>query len=126
MTILFIYLQRILALMMAIINLLGLQNDTVTVDLYSNPSSGYVWEYDFDKSGILTLSETHYSADPFSMLTSGGGGTRSFTFRAIGSGTVRVTFQYVKFIGLEKSVASRYIYTYSVATDGTISLYSIQ
>lgn len=119
-------LQKILALMVAIVNMLGLTNDTVTVDLYSNPSSGYVWEYEMDRAGVMTLVETHYYSDPFSMLTSGGGGTRSFTFRAVGSGTVRITFRYVKITGLEKVTASQYIYTYNVGTDGTISLYSIQ
>lgn len=126
MTALFSCLQKIIALMLAIVNMLGLTNDTVTVELYSNPSSGYVWEYEMDRTGVMTLIETHYDSDPFSLLTNGGGGKRSFTFRAVSSGTVHITFRYVKIIGLEKVTASRYIYTYTVGTDGTISLYSIQ
>lgn len=126
MAVLFSSLKRFLAFLTAIAALLGLNADTVTVELYANPISGYAWEYSLDTYGVLSLTETHYAPDSASILAGKGGGIRSFTFRAVGSGTVNITFQYVKVIGLERVVASRYIYTYTVGTDGKISLYSIQ
>ena len=126
MVILFGYLRRLVAILTALMSLLGIETNTITVDLYANPSSGYSWEYSFDKSGVLALNDSYYTPDPGSILTGRGGGTRHFIFKSVGSGTVRVTFEYVKEIGTERTVASRYIYTYNVATDGTISLYSIQ
>ena len=115
-----------IAFLSALISLLGIETNTVTVELYANPSSGYNWEYSFDKSGILVMNDSYYKPDTASILTGRGGGTRYFVLKSTGSGTVRVTFEYVKNINSQRIVASRYIYTYNVATDGKISLYSIQ
>lgn len=126
MTVLLDYVRLMVALLSAVIELLSINIHTVTVELYSNPTSGYAWEYSFDNSGVLALTDTHYTPDAANILSGKGGGTRSFTFCSLNSGSVRVTFKYVKIIGTERIVASQYIYTYDVAQDGTISLRSIQ
>lgn len=123
MTALFVLLQRLVALMMAVISMLGLKTNTVEVELYANPTSGYSWEYSYDRTGVIALSEIYYLPDTSAIL-SGGGGTQKFTFRAVGSGTVNVTFRYVKNIG--KDVASTYVYTYSVDESGEITLLNTQ
>ena len=88
---LFAFLQQLISIMMAIISLLGLKTNTVDVELYANPTSGYTWEYSYDQKGILTLSDSYYLPDPSAILSSGGG-TQKFTFKAIGTGTVNITF----------------------------------
>lgn len=124
MTALFSLLQQLIALMMAIINLLGLNNNNiVTVELYTNPSSGYSWEYSYDRIDVLVLSDNNFIPDSSAIL-SGGGGTQVFEFRALSSGTVNITFSYVN--KNDKSVASEYIYTYTVDDTGKITLQSIQ
>lgn len=123
MTSLFVLLQQLIAIMLAIINLLGLQTNTVEVELYANPVSGYNWEYSYDKTGVLTLSETYYLPDTSEIL-SGGGGTQKYVFRAVGSGTVNITFEYVN--NFTDEVASTYVYTYSVDESGEITLQNIQ
>ncbi|MBO5935315.1 MAG: protease inhibitor I42 family protein [Clostridia bacterium] len=124
MTALFSLLQQLVALMMAIINLLGLNNkNIVTVELYTNPSSGYSWEYSYDRIDVLVLSDNNFIPDSSAIL-SGGGGTQVFEFRALSSGTVNITFSYVN--KNDKSVASEYIYTYTVDDTGKITLQSIQ
>lgn len=124
MTALFSLLQQIVALIMSIISLLGLNNkNIVTVELYTNPSSGYSWEYSYDRIDVLVLSDNRFAPDTSAIL-SGGGGTQVFEFRALSSGTVNITFSYVNKI--DKSVASEYIYTYIVDDTGKITLQSIQ
>ena len=120
------FLRRVVVFLTALVSLLGIETTTVTLELYSNPASGYEWEYNFDKSGILTVSDSYYTPDPASILTGRGGGKTHFVLKSLGSGTVRVTFEYVKKTVSERIVASTYVYTYNVSTDGIISLYSIQ
>ena len=120
----FTLLRQLISLVMAIVSLLGVKTtNTVDVELYANPTSGYMWEYSYDKTGIITLSEEYYLPDPSAILSSGGG-TQKFTFRAIGAGTVNVTFKYVNKI--TKETASTYVYTYSVDETGKINLLSVK
>lgn len=125
MTALFSLLQQLVALIMAIISLLGLNNNksTVTVELYTNPSSGYSWEYSYDRIDVLILDEDRYIPDTSAIL-SGGGGTQVFSFRAINSGTVNITFRYVNQI--TDNIASEYVYTYVVDDAMNITLQSTQ
>ena len=125
MTIIFSLLQGLVSVILALFNLLGLQINTTTVELYANPSSGYEWEYSMDEQGILSLNETHYTPDSDSIINGKGGGTQYFTFRALNSGTVNITFEYVKYDRNQKIVASTYVYTYIVDNSGRIALYSV-
>lgn len=120
---LFSLLRKLVSLMIAVMSLLGLNKSTVTVELYTNPASGYLWEYSYDDTGILTLSESYYIPDSSAIL-SGGGGTQNFEFSAVSSGTVNITFRYISKI--DSTVASEYIYTYIVDHAGNITLQSIQ
>lgn len=122
MTRLFIYLHRLVALIAALFSLLGINKNTETVELYANPASGYNWEYSYDKNGILTLTTNNYTPDLSSIGS--GGGTQEFTFKALASGTVNITFEYVKI--QDGTVASKYVYTYHVDTNGNITLQGVQ
>ena len=125
---LFIWLQKIILLLTALINLFNFNTntETVSVDLYANLSSGYVWEYEFDNEGILIMTETKYTPDAATVLQGRGGGTRTFKFRAVDSGTVRIKFNYVKTVAGKKQSVSQYIYTYDVDKDKKITLCSVQ
>lgn len=126
MVIIFTLLKVLVSFLLAFVNILGLQVNTTTVELYANPSSGYEWEYSMDEQGVLTLNDTHYSPDTGSIINGKGGGTQYFTFRAVDSGTVNIKFEYVKYSGSERIVASTYIYTYIIDSYGGIALYSVQ
>lgn len=121
-------LLKIFTIFIAIISTLNIDTSAnkTSVELYTNPASGYIWEYSMDKIGVMTLVDTDYSSDSGSILTGKGGGTKTFTFRSIQSGTVNITFRYIKYEGFEKIIATEYIYTYDVAENGTISLRCIQ
>ena len=117
-------LKQLIALVMAVVSLLGIKTTSaVDVELYANPSSGYMWEYSYDKNGIVALTDEYYLPDPSAILSSGGG-TQKFTFQAIGPGIVNITFRYVDTLG--KDIASTYVYTYSVDETGEIELISVK
>ncbi len=122
MALIFTYLRILIAFLMALIKLLGFGAETVDIELYADPSSGYYWEHSYDKDGILILSGTHYVPDTAAIFS--GGGKQKYTFREIGEGTVNITFKYIK-IGSDE-VASKYVYTYHVADDGTITLLNVK
>lgn len=126
MVLVFSLLKGLVSILLAIIHIFGIQFNTTTVELYSNPSSGYEWEYSFDETGIMTLNETHYTPDSASIIAGKGGGTQYFTFRALHRGTVKITFEYVKYTDFERIVASKYVYTYIVDDSGAIALYQVQ
>lgn len=126
MFILFGILQQVLALLLAILNIFSFNFRTVSVDLYTNPSSGYTWECECDEEGILVLVDSHYSPDAATLFKGKGGGQRTFTFAALGSGTVKVKFDYVKIGDPSGKSVSQYIYTYSVDDDGNITLCNTQ
>lgn len=126
MTAVFTLLKWTITLFAALLSLFNLNAPKTTVELYYNPASGYKWEYEMDKDGILSYSESHYSPDSGSALTGKGGGTQHYTFKVKGPGTVNITFRYYKYENAKKVVSSQYIYTYVVADDGTITLKNIQ
>lgn len=123
MNVLFTLLRQLVSIMLAVVSMLGLNKSSTTVELYTNPASGYSWEYSYDDTGILILSKSYYVPD-YSAILSGGGGTQTFEFNAVSSGTVNVTFKYTSKI--DSTVASEYVYTYIVDEAGNITLHSIQ
>ena len=118
--------RRIMSLFAALLSLLNFNSQKTNVELYHNPSSRYIWEYEMDKSGILSYSDSHYTPDSGSVLSGKGGGTKYYTFKAIGTGTVNITFRYYRYEKTEKIVASQYVYTYIVDKDGVITLKNLQ
>lgn len=123
---LFSILQRLLVLLVALLNLLGLTAHTTTVDLYANPSSGYEWECSFDEDGILVLTDSYYTPDASTIFTGKGGGTRTFKFKALNSGNVKVTFDYIKKDNKETISVSQYTYTFHVDENGIITECGVQ
>ncbi len=123
---LFQILKRVFSIMFALFNLLNLNAPKTDVELYSNPASGYTWDYEMDNVGILTCSDSRYTADKGSVLTGKGGGTQKFTFKSLSEGTVNITFTYYKYNGLKKEIASTYVYKYVVSADKSIKLISIE
>jgi inhibitor of cysteine peptidase len=72
---------------------------TYTVELSSNGSTGYSWAYTMDPAGIIEEVSQAYTPDDADTganhpIKTGGGGTRSWVFKAIRPGTVRLQFEY--------------------------------
>jgi formylglycine-generating enzyme required for sulfatase activity/predicted secreted protein len=64
------------------------------ISLESNPTTGYSWSLVEDLPDWLELVGTTYVATDPGMV--GGGGTQTWTFRATGSGSATLTFQYIQ------------------------------
>lgn len=113
------WMQRCAAIIAALSVLVGFKPKTVTVSLYTNPSSGYSWECSFYKPGVMTLSDSYFKESMTLFSDDTNDGKQYFIFKAVGEGTVNVYFRYVNSRG---NVASRYVYTYSVSPTGKITL----
>lgn len=119
---------KTLRLMMIMINailtiIMPGSRESVEVELYSNPTSGYSWEYEMDRIDVLAISESYYVPD-FNDLFSGGG-KRVFKFTALTPGIVHITFTYEKILDFSSDIASKYVYTYEVLPSGEIELISV-
>lgn len=121
MAMLFRWLQRFAAIIAALTAFIGVKQNTVTVSLYTNPSSGYSWECSFDKQNVMTLSDSYYKQNLTLFSDDTSDGKQYFILKATGEGTVNVRFKYVNSRGY---VASSYTYRYSVDSDGNITLLS--
>lgn len=64
--------------------------DLFEVSLEENPTTGYQWHPEPREENILTPQGDDYTA--VSNAAFGGGGTRSFTFRADSTGSARIAF----------------------------------
>jgi|GEM_PF-5759464 len=69
--------------------------ETFTIDLRSNPTTGYTWEAKFDPTYIQMIDRT-YKPDTFDPLLIGWGGTDTFVFRGIKSGETEIEFSYLR------------------------------
>ncbi|MCC7161812.1 MAG: protease inhibitor I42 family protein [Anaerolineae bacterium] len=68
--------------------------DTMTVQLASNPSTGYSWQVISDNAAVLEqVGEPQFDLGSKTPMP-GAGGTETFTFRAVGAGTTTLTLLY--------------------------------
>lgn len=68
------------------------QGDSVVLELTSNPSTGYHWVIEQNDSAKLPLQSDKYTSDNSGAI--GGGGTETFTFKAMQPGTISLALQY--------------------------------
>ena len=68
-------------------------NESFSVVLEANPTTGYQWELDFD-SDYIQLLDTEYV--PTSPELIGSGGQETFNFLALKSGKTEITFSYLR------------------------------
>jgi len=73
-------------------NLTLVKGENLTIQLQSNPSTGYQWEPTYSKASLTLVNQT-YVASNTSVLGAPGG--ELFTFQAPQTGTSAVTFNYV-------------------------------
>ncbi len=68
------------------------KGDDLTVNLTGNPTTGYLWEvFSLDGSVLQQVGDSVFRQDQPLM---GAGGTVSFQFKAVGSGSTTVVFAY--------------------------------
>lgn len=88
-------------------NLIEIKNgDNFSIVLETNPTTGYEWQVDFD-SVYLELVEQKYAPDSPELI--GSGGKETFKFLAKKSGTIEITFSYLR-LWEEKEPIEKKIY----------------
>ena len=70
-------------------------DDTFTIELESNPSTGYSWELaaPLDEAIVTSLGSDHEAGDSDAV---GAPGTQELSFKAVGAGTTTIALQYVR------------------------------
>jgi inhibitor of cysteine peptidase len=86
--------------------------DVIVIQLKENPTTGYRWAIDKSDNAILALQSSDSAVTPGAGI--GGGGTRTFTFKAEKPGTVRLELkQWRDWIG-DSSIIGHYDVTIQV------------
>lgn len=68
-------------------------NEEFTIALESNPTTGYSWQNEYDKTKLNLVSD-EYKAKVVKENIVGSGGTQYIKFKALKSGTTNVIFSY--------------------------------
>ncbi len=82
------------------------QGDVIIVSLPEKPTNGYRWTVDSTDQTILELQEETFRIAPEAGL--GGGGTRTFTFRAISAGNINLGLRLWRKWAGDDSIIERY------------------
>ncbi len=70
------------------------QNGGFTVDLESNPTTGYMWAVVELDGGVVEEVGHEYHADPNPEMMTGTGGREEWVFRAVAPGTAQLVMHY--------------------------------
>lgn len=86
----------------------------VTVRISENPTTGYRWAIDQQDNHLLELQTSDYKATTEGLM--GGGGERSFTFRAAQQGNTEIRLKlWREWVG-NNSIVNRYAATLQIQT----------
>lgn len=69
-------------------------DETFTVALAENPTTGFSWHCSWNPTSRLELAADTYTPNPAPHGMVGSGGTRTFTLKALTAGDVTLTLQY--------------------------------
>lgn len=83
-----------------------------TIELDSNPTTGYTWIYEVDNENIVENVKDEYIQNDVSDDTVGAGGKQHFEFIGVNEGEVKLTFKYKR--SWEDEVADQKVYNLNV------------
>ena len=69
---------------------------TFTIALDANATTGYNWSQTIGDKTVVTFVGNEYVAEVRDPQVAGGGGTDTFTFKAVGKGTTTITLTYAR------------------------------
>ena len=69
---------------------------TFTIALDANATSGYNWNQTTKDTNVVAYVDNAYTATAANPQIIGGGGTDTFTFKAVGKGTTTITLAYAR------------------------------
>ena len=68
----------------------------VTIELEGNITTGYSWEYEFTRPGIIVEVANDYIENNIYKSAIGAGGVFTFTFSGLAPGETEIVFNYVR------------------------------
>lgn len=74
----------------------GNATETITIELDSNPSTGYIWTYTVSEEGIVQEVSSDFVSDSDSEELAGAPGKQVFVFRGEAAGEVDLSFTYAR------------------------------
>ena len=86
--------------------------DTFIIKLKENPSTGFSWHYVVEPETAINLDSDEYAEDASGNLV-GAPGQHEFVFKAVESGTARVTFEYYRDWEVE-NVEETYLFNFVI------------
>jgi len=69
---------------------------TFTIALDANATTGYNWSQTINDTDVVAYVDNAYIAEARDPQVVGGGGTDTFTFKAVGKGTTTITLAYAR------------------------------
>jgi inhibitor of cysteine peptidase len=69
---------------------------TFTIALEANPTTGYGWSQSINDPTVVAFVSNSYVAESRDPQVVGGGGTDTFTFKALAKGTTMITLKYAR------------------------------
>jgi len=88
------------------------KGETFSIELASNPSTGYGWDVQLKSGKASLVKEDYVSSAPAGSMIVGGDGKEIFVFKANETGTVEIEAQYKR--SWEKSVPAAKVKNFSV------------
>ena len=82
------------------------QGDLIVIRLDENPTTGYRWAIDKSDDAIIALQSVDYTQTPSTGV--GGGGQRTFTFKAIKAGAAKIALKLSREWEGDKSIIDRF------------------
>jgi inhibitor of cysteine peptidase len=67
-----------------------------TIALDANPTTGYAWSQSIKDPAVVAYVSDTYNAEVRDPQVVGGGGTDTFTFKALAKGTTTITLSYAR------------------------------
>lgn len=67
---------------------------TTSIQLETNPTTGYSWNYDIEDNTIATITSEEYIPDQQADEIVGAGGTKIYTIQGLKEGTTSIEFKY--------------------------------
>lgn len=80
----------------ALLSVVDISENDVTMSFAGNPTTGYDWSYAFSQDGILSEVSNQYIPDENAMELAGVGGLHTWNFEAVAPGDITVTFTYAQ------------------------------
>ena len=98
------------------------QPQTVTIQLDSNPTTGYSWQVSQSKD--LFDIQSSYTSDETEEILDGAGGTETFVLTAKNPGTCEVSFSYVRPWEKTEEPDEQVVYTFKVSRSLQVEMLS--